>query len=138
MKSILVLFLILMSVTLTMAQTGSAQDSSTQVNITDKKPDRMVYYMECIRVKSMDAESGFMGCGVIMPVARLEGITTIEYRQLESLPQRNINAIAGTVPGVDSRNGQIPNIRGAQQSGTAYYIDGIRTMELDISIGNVK
>jgi hypothetical protein len=41
------------------------------------------------------------------------------------MPNRNINKIAATVAGVDSRNGETPIIRGAV-GGTAYFIDGVR------------
>lgn len=44
------------------------------------------------------------------------------------MPRRDINTVAGTVTGVDSRPGtnEIPHIRGAASSGTAYYVDGVR------------
>jgi hypothetical protein len=45
--------------------------------------------------------------------------------QLMKMPNRNINKIAATVAGVDSRNGETPIIRGAV-GGTAYFIDGVR------------
>lgn len=51
---------------------------------------------------------------------------TFDQKKLMSLPQRNVNAVAGTISGVDSRNGQTPNIKGARQEGTAYYVDGVR------------
>lgn len=54
------------------------------------------------------------------------GVHTFTQKELIRLPQRNINAIAGIVAGVDSRNGQIPNIKGARAEGTAYFIDGVR------------
>ncbi|MBC7382061.1 MAG: TonB-dependent receptor [Bacteroidia bacterium] len=39
---------------------------------------------------------------------------------------RNINTIAGTTMGVETRANGTPNIRGARADGTAYYIDGVR------------
>jgi outer membrane receptor for ferrienterochelin and colicin len=47
---------------------------------------------------------------------------------LTRMPRRDVNTIAGTVTGVDSRPGtnEIPHIRGAETSGTAYYVDGVR------------
>jgi hypothetical protein len=47
-------------------------------------------------------------------------------KEIMALPQRNANAIANTVAGVDSRAGATPTIRGARADGTAYYIDGVR------------
>lgn len=57
------------------------------------------------------------------------GIHTFNQQQINALPQRNINSVAGIVAGVDSRNGQTPNIKGARADGTAYFIDGIRINE---------
>jgi hypothetical protein len=44
------------------------------------------------------------------------------------MPRRDINSVAGMVTGVDSRPGtnEVPHIRGAASSGTAYYVDGVR------------
>lgn len=52
---------------------------------------------------------------------------TFTRTTLMRLPQRNINAVAGLVAGVDSRAGETPNIKGARADGTAYFIDGMRT-----------
>jgi outer membrane receptor for ferrienterochelin and colicin len=46
--------------------------------------------------------------------------------ELLRMPVRDVNQIANTVSGVDSRAGGIPNIRGAASSGTAYFVDGVR------------
>jgi hypothetical protein len=48
---------------------------------------------------------------------------------LNHLAIRNINGVAATVAGVDSRAGtqETPNIRGGGASGTAYFVDGVRT-----------
>lgn len=50
---------------------------------------------------------------------------TYNADQLMRMPVRNINRIASTVAGVDSRAGEPPIIRGAV-GGTAYFIDGVR------------
>lgn len=63
-----------------------------------------------------------------LPVMRA-GSYVFTAKELSRLPQRNVNSVAGLVPGVDSRNGQVPNIRGARPEGTAYYVDGIRVYE---------
>ncbi len=47
-------------------------------------------------------------------------------KEIMALPQRNPNAIANTVAGVDSRAGSTPTFRGSRADGTAYYIDGVR------------
>lgn len=39
---------------------------------------------------------------------------------------RNLNAVAGYSRGIESRNGNIVNIRGSRSESTAYYIDGVR------------
>lgn len=48
--------------------------------------------------------------------------------EINGLARRDINGIASTVAGVDSRPGtnEIPSIRGAAPSGTAYFVDGVR------------
>jgi hypothetical protein len=50
---------------------------------------------------------------------------TFNEEQLMRMPVRNINRIASTVAGVESRAGETPIIRGAV-GGTAYFIDGVR------------
>jgi len=52
--------------------------------------------------------------------------TTKGAKEIMALPQRNVNMIANTTAGVDSRAGSTPNFRGARAEGTAYYIDGQR------------
>ena len=49
-------------------------------------------------------------------------------KQLLQMARRDINAVASTVAGVDSRSGtnETPSIRGAGPAGTAYFVDGIR------------
>lgn len=47
------------------------------------------------------------------------------------MQQRNINSIVGVIAGIDSRNGETPNIKGARAEGTAYFIDGVRTYQLE-------
>ena len=41
-------------------------------------------------------------------------------------PNQNINSVAAYIRGVDSRNGEMPCIKGARPENTAYYIDGVR------------
>ncbi len=50
---------------------------------------------------------------------------------LLNMQQRNINSIVGVIAGIDSRNGETPNIKGARAEGTAYFIDGVRTYQLE-------
>lgn len=47
-------------------------------------------------------------------------------KELVRLPQRNVNSIANTAAGVDSRSLPQLKFRGARADGTAYYIDGVR------------
>lgn len=47
-------------------------------------------------------------------------------QEILALGTRNINNIAGTTLGVESRGGGTPNFRGSRSDGTAYYIDGVR------------
>lgn len=53
---------------------------------------------------------------------------TYGEQELLRMPRRDVNTVAGTVTGVDSRGGtnEVPHIRGAESSGTAYYVDGVR------------
>lgn len=61
------------------------------------------------------------------PVQQTTG-KVIGEKELLKMPRRDVNAVAATVTGVDSRAGtsEVPYIRGAAQSGTAYYVDGVR------------
>jgi hypothetical protein len=51
---------------------------------------------------------------------------TYDSDQLTRMARKDINGIAATVAGVDARPGEIPNIRNAGTSGTAYFVDGVR------------
>jgi hypothetical protein len=48
------------------------------------------------------------------------------YNSILIVPNSNINMIAAYKRGVDSRNGEVPSIRGARPENTAYYLDGVR------------
>jgi outer membrane receptor for ferrienterochelin and colicin len=63
-----------------------------------------------------------------MPVQQSIGKTFTEDDLLNMSRRGDVNAIAGNVAGVDSRAGtnEIPRIRGAASSGTAYFVDGVR------------
>ncbi len=51
---------------------------------------------------------------------------TVTAEEIEKMPSRSANAVAATVGGVFSRDGERGNVRGARSSGTVMYIDGIR------------
>jgi hypothetical protein len=51
---------------------------------------------------------------------------TFSKRQLINLPTRNVNRIANLIGGVQSYANEVPRIRGAEPSGTAYFVDGMR------------
>lgn len=70
-------------------------------------------------------------------VSFFEGTTTINSNTLLRLPQRNVNAIAATIAGVDSRAGETPNIFGARADGTAYYVDGVRLRCTDLQVESI-
>ncbi len=52
-----------------------------------------------------------------------KSLTIKEFRRL---PIQSINRIAATSRNVESRDGETPTIKAAPQSGTAYYLDGVR------------
>ena len=52
---------------------------------------------------------------------------TYDGDQLTQMARKDINSIAGTVAGVETRAGEVPNIRNAGPAGTAYFVDGVRT-----------
>ncbi len=74
----------------------------------------------------------------------LEGVTIVEYKKplididntssggaltaddIQSLPTKNINALASLTAGLASSDGGAINARGSRASGTDYYLDGIR------------
>jgi hypothetical protein len=90
----------------------------------------VVYYIDGVRLTNLGIGSPGLGKFFTQP----DGTVIIRKDQLLVLPQRNINSIAGLIIGVDSRAGEVPNIRGARQDGTAYYIDGIRTREPELML----
>ncbi len=51
---------------------------------------------------------------------------TVTKDEIEKMPDRSANAVAVTVGGVFSRDGERGNIRGARADGTTMYIDGIK------------
>ncbi|MES2779451.1 MAG: hypothetical protein V4651_06085 [Bacteroidota bacterium] len=51
---------------------------------------------------------------------------TYDSEQLTRMARKDVNGVASTVAGVESRSGEIPNIRNAGQAGTAYFVDGVR------------
>lgn len=52
---------------------------------------------------------------------------TYDSEQLSRMARKDINGVAGTVAGVETRSGEVPNIRNAGSAGTAYFVDGVRT-----------
>lgn len=51
---------------------------------------------------------------------------TMTSEEIEKMPNKNAEAIATNVGGVFSEDGDVKSIRGQRESGTVYYIDGIR------------
>ena len=50
---------------------------------------------------------------------------TVTQEEIQKMPNRNVGAIAATIGGVFSRDGEAGNVRGARTTGTRYYIDGM-------------
>lgn len=55
-----------------------------------------------------------------------ESGATITSEDIERMPGRSAAAVATTVGGVYSEDGEVGSIRGARSEGTVYFIDGIR------------
>lgn len=53
---------------------------------------------------------------------------SVSYTLTKHVNDYSVNTLAGTIAGVNSRNGEVPNIRGARQEGTAYFVDGMRVL----------
>lgn len=51
---------------------------------------------------------------------------TVTSEQIEKMPGRSAAAVATTVAGVYSENGEIGSIRGARSSGNVTYVDGVK------------
>jgi len=51
---------------------------------------------------------------------------TVTSEEIEKMPNKNAEAIATTVGGVFSEDGDVKSIRGQREEGTVYYIDGIK------------
>ncbi|MCK4568786.1 MAG: carboxypeptidase-like regulatory domain-containing protein [Bacteroidales bacterium] len=50
---------------------------------------------------------------------------TVTQEEIQKMPNRSVGAIAATIGGVFSRDGEAGNIRGARTGDTRYYIDGM-------------
>ncbi len=50
---------------------------------------------------------------------------TVTQEEIQKMPNRSVGAIAATIGGVFSRDGEAGNVRGARQGATRYYIDGM-------------
>jgi len=53
---------------------------------------------------------------------------TITAEEIAKMPNRSAEAVAATVGGVFSADGEVGNMRGARSEGTVYYIDGVRVI----------
>jgi outer membrane receptor protein involved in Fe transport len=53
---------------------------------------------------------------------------TITAEEIAKMPNRSAEAVAATVGGVFSADGEVGNMRGARSDGTVYYIDGVRVI----------
>lgn len=53
---------------------------------------------------------------------------TVTAEEIAKMPQRNANAVATTVGGVFSEDGERGSVRGAREDATATYIDGVRVI----------
>ena len=51
---------------------------------------------------------------------------TMTSEEIEKMPNKNAEAIATSVGGVFSEDGEVSSIRGQREEGTVYYIDGIK------------
>jgi outer membrane receptor protein involved in Fe transport len=50
---------------------------------------------------------------------------TVTQEEIQKMPNRSVGAIAATIGGVFSRDGEAGNVRGARGDATRYYIDGM-------------
>ncbi|MCQ2308582.1 MAG: carboxypeptidase-like regulatory domain-containing protein [Bacteroidales bacterium] len=53
---------------------------------------------------------------------------TITAEEIAKMPSRSASAVAATVGGVFSQDGEVGNMRGARSEGTVYYVDGVRVI----------
>ena len=53
---------------------------------------------------------------------------TITAEEIAKMPNRSAEAVAATVGGVFSSDGEVGNMRGSRSDGTVYYIDGVRVI----------
>jgi outer membrane receptor for ferrienterochelin and colicin len=51
---------------------------------------------------------------------------TVTSEEIAKMPGRSAAAVATTVAGVYSENGEVGSIRGARSEGTVYYVDGVK------------
>lgn len=53
---------------------------------------------------------------------------TITAEEIAKMPSRSADAVAASVGGVFSSDGEVGNMRGARSEGTVYYVDGVRVI----------
>lgn len=56
------------------------------------------------------------------------GGATITAEEIAKMPNRSADAVAASVGGVFSEDGEVGNMRGARSDGTVYYVDGVRVI----------
>lgn len=71
-----------------------------------------------------------------VPLIEIDNTTsggTVTSEEIASLPTKSVTAIAATTAGIAARDGdEDVSIRGARESGTVYYIDGIRVTNANL------
>lgn len=115
MKALLISILLFVAPALLFAQSNTP-------NIRSCRADGIAYYIDGIKVT--EPQKIRVRIPLVNPHKQL--VYVFDQKKLTHLPQRNVNTVAGLVAGVDSRNGNTPNIKGAGREGTAYYVDGVR------------
>lgn len=63
---------------------------------------------------------------------------TINSESIKTLPTKNINALAATVAGLSTVNGDDIHVRGSRNHSTYVYIDGVRVKSEDVDLDNSK
>lgn len=58
--------------------------------------------------------------------------------KIQNKPTQNLNTLAGSLRGVESRGGGAPNIRGSRAENTAYYIDGVRVQGINLPANAIE
>ncbi|MBI4649112.1 MAG: carboxypeptidase-like regulatory domain-containing protein [Bacteroidia bacterium] len=111
---------------------GTYTVKCSYVGFTPRQTDGVIINTDKITFLNFDMSSGVQITQVNVyttPLIDPDQVTTggqVSQEEIKKMPGRSAEAVAVTVAGVFSQDGNISSIRGAREEGTVYYIDGVK------------